>query len=139
MLKSENSNSNSNRQFAWIPHTVMVSAAVRITLYFYESAKWSHSGVSITTLKGFILFTAACESATIQGEWIVAFWLQQWSREHVTLLRYTYIVCLFVTLFRGNVSAEWVLLFLTAKIFRGEMVNSLRGKENAQLVLKVRF
>jgi len=43
---------------------------------------------------------------------------------------------MFVTLYMGNVSPEWVLLFITVKIFCDEMENSLRVMENSQICLK---
>lgn len=44
----------------------------------------------MTILNGFVLLTAACRS-TVQRERIAAISWQQWLRERVTLLRYTYI------------------------------------------------
>ena len=51
---------------------------------------WEPSLVSMATLNGFILLTAACRSI-IQRERIAAIYWQQWLRERTTFLHYTYI------------------------------------------------
>jgi hypothetical protein len=50
--------------------------------------------VHASTTSIFILLTVICH-LTVQREVIVAFPLQQWSREGTTMLRYTYNACPF--------------------------------------------
>jgi hypothetical protein len=59
--------------------------AVRIVLLFDSSSKGNHCSICITKLQVFTLLTAKCEP-TLQRRRIVAFPLQQWLHDRVTML-----------------------------------------------------
>lgn len=60
--------------------------AVRIILFIDSSTKGNHCSICMAKLQAFTLLTAKCGSTTVKRRRIVAFPLQQWLHDRVTML-----------------------------------------------------